>query len=170
MAKQSDADDGCIACGWTSFQQSRCHYSSHVKLFYGASERGAWAIGSDVILKDRPDEGPKARIEAKALEFLAKRAAADNINIPAPKLIRDWVDRDGRYFTLTERIHGQTLEETWPTLSATQKITIADQVVQVRTQLRSHFTSTIMQKRRRSKLLLSKFVVSGYGAPRSIPL
>lgn len=146
MAEPSDTDDGCIACGWTIFKQNRCHYSSHVKLFYGASQRGVWSIGSDVILKDRPDEGAKARIEAKTLEFLAGATAADtNINIPFPKLIRDWVDRDGRYFTLTECIHGQTLEQAWPSLSEFEKVSIADQVVQVRKQLRSNFTSTTIQ-------------------------
>ena len=146
MAAQSDTDSSCIACGWTTSKQNQCHYSSHVKLFYGASQRGVWSIGSDVILKDRPDEGAKARIEAKTLEFLAEATAANtNINIPSPKLIRDWVDRDGRYFTLTERIHGQTLEQAWPLLSESQKISIADQVVQVRKQLRSNFTSTTIQ-------------------------
>ncbi|KAJ5361169.1 kinase-like domain-containing protein [Penicillium brevicompactum] len=145
MAEQSDTDSGCIACGWTAFKQDRCHYSSHVKLFYGASQRGVWSIGSDVILKDRPDEGPKAKIEAKTLDFLAKSTAGTNIEIPAPKHIRDWVDRNGRYFTLTERIQGQTLEQAWPTLSESQKVSIADQVVQVRKQLRSKFTSTTIQ-------------------------
>lgn len=95
-----------------------------MKLFYGASQRGVRSIGSDVILKDRPDEGAKARIEAKTLEFLARGATATdaNINILSPKLIHDWVDRDGRYFTLTERIHGQTLEQVWPSLSESQRI------------------------------------------------
>lgn len=31
---------------------------------YGAFKRGVWSIGSDVILKDRPDEGPKAKIKS----------------------------------------------------------------------------------------------------------
>lgn len=145
MTEQSDTDSGRIACGWTAFKQNRCHYSSHVKLFYGASQRGVWSIGSDVILKDRPDEGPKAKIEAKTLDFLAKSTAGTNIEIPAPKHIRDWVDRNGRYFTMTERIQGQTLEQAWPTLSESQRMSIADQVVQVRKQLQSNFTSTTMQ-------------------------
>lgn len=146
MIEESGTDDGCVACGWTTSRQKLCNYLSHVKLFYGASDRGAWSIGSDVILKDRPDEGAKARIEAKTLQFLAEACASDtNINIPAPKLIRDWVDRNERYFVLTERIHGQTLEQVWPSLSESQKISIADQVVQVRKQLRSNFTSTTIQ-------------------------
>jgi len=85
-----------------------------------------------------PNEGPKAKIEVKTLNYLV------STDIPIPKVIRDWVDRDGRYFVLNERIHGQTLEEAWPLLSDTQKIAIADQVVQVRKQLRS-ITSTSIQ-------------------------
>lgn len=145
MAEQSDTESGCIACGWTAFLEKRCHYRSHVKLFYGASDRGVWSIGSDVILKDRPDEGRKAKIEARTLDFLAKSTAGTDIHIPVPKQLRDWVDSDGRYLTMTERIHGQTLEEAWPALSESQRISIADQVVQVRKQLRSNFTSTAIQ-------------------------
>ena len=36
---------------------------------------------------------------------------------------------------MTERIQGQTLEQAWPSLSEAQKISIADQVAQVRKQL-----------------------------------
>lgn len=132
-------DKGCIACGWTLNKQKQCHYNSHLKLFYGASTRGVWSIGSDVILKDRPDEGPKAKIEVKTLNYLATYT-----DIPVPKVLRDWVDRDARYFVLAERVDGQTLEEAWPSLSEPQKIAIADQVVQVRKQLRS-VTSTSIQ-------------------------
>ncbi|RDW83677.1 uncharacterized protein DSM5745_04003 [Aspergillus mulundensis] len=132
-------DKSCIACGWTLDKQTRCHYTSHLKLLYGASTRGVWSIGSDVILKDRPDEGPKAKIEVITLKYLATHT-----DIPVPKVLRDWVDGDGRYFVMTERIHGQTLEEAWPSLSEPQKVSIADQVVQVRKQLRS-ITSTSIQ-------------------------
>ncbi|CAI7635368.1 unnamed protein product [Penicillium manginii] len=120
-------ENGCVACGWTLDKERRCHYTSHLKLFYGASTRGVWSIGSDAILKDRPDEGPKAKIEVKTLDYLAS-----NTDIPIPKVLRDWVDRDGRYFVLNERISGQTLEEAWTSLSETQKIDFADEVVKLR--------------------------------------
>ncbi|PWY91894.1 kinase-like protein [Aspergillus sclerotioniger CBS 115572] len=129
--------DVCIACGWTSADQKRCCYSSHVKLFYGAGNRGVWSIGSDMILKERPDEGPKAEVDT-----LRKLAA--HKDIPVPKLVRDWVDRDGRYFVLMERMDGETLEKAWPSLSESQKLSIADQVVHVRNQLKK-ITSTSIQ-------------------------
>ncbi|RJE19646.1 Phosphotransferase enzyme family [Aspergillus sclerotialis] len=111
-------------------ETNQCDYTNHVKLFYGASTRGVWSIGSDAILKDRPDEGPKAKIEVKTLNYLATHT-----EIP--------VDRDGRYFVLNKRVDGQTLEEAWPSLSEPQKVAIADQVVQVRKQFRSITSSSI---------------------------
>lgn len=128
MAEESS--QGCVACGWTLEQQDQCSYSSHVKLFYGASRRGAWSIGSDVIMKERPDEGPKT--EVTTLKHLAAYP-----DIPVPKVLLDWVDDNGRYFVLQKRMKGQTLEQAWPSLSESQKIAIADQVVGVRKQLRS---------------------------------
>lgn len=62
---------------------------------------------------------------------------ANHTNIPVSKVLHDWVDRDGRYFTLEERIDGQTLEEAWPSLSESQRTDIADQVFGVCKQLQS---------------------------------
>ncbi|KAJ5490683.1 hypothetical protein N7463_010964 [Penicillium fimorum] len=132
-----ESSKGCIACGWTLDQQEQCFYSSHVKLFYGASRRGVWSIGSDVILKERPDEGPKT--EVTTLNHLTSYS-----NIPVPKILRDWVDGNGRYFVLQERIQGQTLEQAWSSLSKSQKVDIADEVIEIRKQLRS-FQSTSIQ-------------------------
>jgi aminoglycoside phosphotransferase (APT) family kinase protein len=116
----------------------------HVKPFYGADRRGTWSIWSDVILKERPDEGPKT--EDTTLAYLA---SIPNVNIPAPKVLRDWVDANARYFVLLERMHGQTLEQAWPSLSESRKMAIADQVIEVRKKLRS-LTSESMQSVDRS--------------------
>ncbi|CAG8209725.1 unnamed protein product [Penicillium olsonii] len=131
-----ESSKGCIACGWTLDQQEKCSYSSHVKLFYGASRRGVWSIGSDVILKERPDEGPKS--EVITLNHLASYS-----NIPVPKILRDWVDSNGRYFVLQERIQGQTLEKAWSSLSKSQKVGLADEVIGIRKQLRSLRSTSI---------------------------
>ncbi|KAL3475914.1 kinase-like domain-containing protein [Aspergillus californicus] len=137
-SNMAESSKGCIACGWTLDQQEQCSYSSHVKLFYGASRRGVWSIGSDVIMKDHPDGGPKT--EVKTLNYLANYPS-----IPVPKILYDWVDNNGRYFVLQKRIQGQTLEQAWPSLTEPQKSAIADQVVEeVRNQLRS-LTSTSIQ-------------------------
>ncbi|PTU21422.1 hypothetical protein P175DRAFT_0544761 [Aspergillus ochraceoroseus IBT 24754] len=132
----AESSKGCIACGWSVDQQDQCFYSSHVKLFYGASRRGVWSIGSEVIMKERSDEGPKN--EVKTLQYLESYP-----DIPVPKVLRDWVDSNGRYFVLQERIQGQTLEQAWPSLSETQKLAIADQVIGVRNQLRQITSNSI---------------------------
>lgn len=75
-------DKACIACGWIADKQKRCCYSSHVKLVYGAHNQGVWSIGSDLILKERPDEGPK--IKVKTLNHLATLT-----DVPVPKVVRD---------------------------------------------------------------------------------
>jgi hypothetical protein len=89
-------------------------------------------------MKECPDEGPKT--EVNTLNYLATTYP----DIPAPKVLRDWVDSNGRYFVLQEQIQGQTLEQAWPLLSESQKMAIADQVIEVRNQLRS-ITSTSIQ-------------------------
>lgn len=135
MAEKA-SDEGCVACGWTRDQQSKCCYSSHVKLIYGAHDRGVWSIGTDLILKERPDEGPKN--EAKTLQLLERYA--DN---PAPELVCDWADRNGRYFVLQKRMEGESLETVWPILSHDQKVAIADQVADVCKHLQSITSSSI---------------------------
>ncbi|KAL4800726.1 kinase-like protein [Aspergillus venezuelensis] len=106
----------CTACNWTPEQQSQCHYESH-------------STGSDVILKERPSEGP--RTEVKTLKYLARYTSG----IPVPRVTRDWVDSENRYFVMTEGVQGQTLEEAWPSLSLEEKTAIADQLVDVRKRL-----------------------------------
>lgn len=128
--------EGCVACGWTHDKQSRCCYSSHVKLIYGAHDRGVWSIGTDLILKERPDDGPKN--EAKTLKLLASYTS-----IPAPELVCDWVDRNRRYFVLQKRMDGETLEDAWPVLSHNQRVAIADQVAGVCRHLHSITSSSI---------------------------
>lgn len=36
MAGKTVSDEGCVICGWTHDQQSRCCYDNHLKLFYAA--------------------------------------------------------------------------------------------------------------------------------------
>jgi hypothetical protein len=77
----------------------------HVKPFYGADRRGTWSIGSGVVLKERPDEGPKTEVTT-----LAYLTSNPNTNIPAPKVLRDWVDANERCFVPLEGMRGQTVE------------------------------------------------------------
>lgn len=81
-------------------------------------------------MKDRPNGPPKTKV--KPIEYLAH-----NTEIPVPTVLREWVDNKNRYMVLMERVKGQTLEDAWPTLSQTEKETIADQVAEALKQLQS---------------------------------
>ncbi|RAL11737.1 aminoglycoside phosphotransferase family protein [Aspergillus homomorphus CBS 101889] len=129
--RPDDKDKQCIACGWPLV--SYC-YNSHVRLIYSGDDRGVWKIGTDMVLKERgPEEGLRSEREIAKLLVQCPE-------IPAPKLLHDWVDRRGRYFILEEQVQGEPLHKVWSKLSAGQKTAIADQVVQACQKLRT-FTS-----------------------------
>ena len=52
-----DTENIYSACSWPPARQQDCRSNSHVKLFYGASNRGATSLGSgsgsNLILKER---------------------------------------------------------------------------------------------------------------------
>lgn len=116
-----DPFEPCVACGWTLDQDDCANYKSSIKLFYAASTRGAWAIGSKYIIKERKAFPPSH--EATNLRFLKER-----INIPIPDIVHEW-NEDDRYFTMTSRVEGETLEQAWPSLSEEEKVRVAKQVV-----------------------------------------
>ncbi|KAI1391614.1 kinase-like protein [Hypoxylon trugodes] len=115
-----DPSEPCVACGWTLAEDQCTSYKSSVKLFYAASSRGAWALGSKFILKERGTFPPSH--EAANIRFLKERTS-----IPIPNMIQDWYEGD-KYFTITSRIEGETLEHAWPNLSGEDRVRIAKQV------------------------------------------
>ncbi|PVI08062.1 kinase-like protein [Periconia macrospinosa] len=126
---ESEKQKACSACGWTSDQQSHCSYASSVKLFYGASVRGVWSLGSDFVLKERPADPPT--FEAVNTEYVKA-----NTTIPIPEIAKDWTDRQQRRFILAERIEGENLQSAWPTLSQDARVRIAEQTAEYIHQLR----------------------------------
>ncbi len=92
----------CSACGWSYELQSRCNYPSHIKLFYGASDRGVWALGSKYILKERSTTPPNN--EVANVRFLRERTT-----IPILKIVVEWSEGD-RQFLILEQVEGETLD------------------------------------------------------------
>lgn len=129
-----DTGSICSACSWSPTRQEECQYNSHVKIFYGVSNRGAWSLGSNLILKERSIEPPN--FESANLRFLTERTS-----IPIPKTVEEWKEDDGTYFLLTKRIHGHPLNEAWPTMCATDKERIAKQTAEYVIQLRKLHSS-----------------------------
>ncbi|KAI1135622.1 kinase-like protein [Hypoxylon sp. FL0543] len=115
-----DPSEPCVACGWTLEKNANANYRSNVKLFYAASTGGAWALGSRFILKERlvfPSS-----YEGTNLRFLKEKT-----NLSVPNILHEWTE-SSRYFSITSRIEGETLEQVWPSLSGDDKERIAGQV------------------------------------------
>ncbi|WEW61597.1 hypothetical protein PRK78_007088 [Emydomyces testavorans] len=147
----------CTACSWTSERQDSCSYKSHIKLFYGVSDRGAWSLGSKFILKERSSKPPN--FEARNIRFLR-----EHTTIPVPAVVAEWNEDNGRYFILTERIRGDTLSAVWPKLSAAEKERIAKQTAEYLLQLRQ-LCSPQMQSLDGQPLYSAFLFPNGYGIP-----
>lgn len=124
-----DSENTCSACSWSPARQKTCYYNSHVKLFYGASTRGAWSLGSHLILKERSADPPN--FEAANIEFLESRTS-----IPIPKVVEEWEENDGTYFIITRRIPSQPLDQVWSSLSLEYRERVAKQTAEYLMQLR----------------------------------
>jgi hypothetical protein len=129
-----DTENTCSACSWSPTRQEACCYKSHVKLFYGVSNRGAWSLGSNLILKERSIEPPN--FESANLRFLSEKTS-----IPVPETVEEWKDDDGTYFLLIKRIQGHPLNEVWSTLCGADKERIAKQTAEYLIQLRTLHSS-----------------------------
>jgi aminoglycoside phosphotransferase (APT) family kinase protein len=126
-----DENTPCSACGWTAEQQRHCFYKSSVKLFYGASDRGAWSLGSKFVLKERSSK----RV---TLEPANVRLVQHHTTIPVASVVAEWTEpADGAHFTLAERVPGMTLADAWPQMSADDKERVAEQTAALLQQLRS---------------------------------
>ncbi|KAF2191259.1 kinase-like protein [Zopfia rhizophila CBS 207.26] len=140
------AEAPCTAYSWTSKRQGSCRYDSHVKLFYGVSNRGVWSLGSNFILKERSNQPPN--FEARNIRFLK-----ENTTIPVPTVVEEWNEENKRYFMLTKRIRGDALN----TSIARQT---ADHLFQLR-QLHSPHMQSLSEQPLYSAFLFP----NGYGLP-----
>lgn len=147
----------CSACGWTSERQESCRYKSHVKLFYGVSDRGVWSLGSNLILKERSNRAPN--FEAPNLHFLRQATS-----IPVPSVVEDWEERDGSYFLLMRRIPGAPLSSLWAGMTMDEKENIAKQTADYLMQLRT-LHSDQMESLGNKPLYSAFLFPKGYGLP-----
>ncbi|PYI13779.1 kinase-like protein [Aspergillus violaceofuscus CBS 115571] len=120
----------CSACSFSPERQRCCNYESHVKLFYEAGDRGVWALGSQLILKDR---GPSCPTDENANLCFVKK----NTTIPIPTVIAHHEEGDGHALTIMTRIPGENLSEAWSKLTDDQKDNIAKETAEYLLQLRS---------------------------------
>ncbi|KAJ6111040.1 hypothetical protein N7486_003275 [Penicillium sp. IBT 16267x] len=121
------SSDPCAACSWTTERQNHCNYQSYLKLFYEAGDRGVWALGSKLILKDRGASLPT--FEVPSIQFV-------QTSISVPAVVESW--EEGKHtLILMRRIPGEPLNEAWPKLSTDEKERIAKQTAEYLQQLRT---------------------------------
>ncbi|EGY23432.1 uncharacterized protein VDAG_04870 [Verticillium dahliae VdLs.17] len=146
----------CTACSWSVERQDACRYHSHVKLFYGVSDRGAWSVGSKLIVKERSTSPPN--FEARNIRFL--RA---NTTIPLPPILKEWSE-DGRYFMVNERVQGEPLSVAWPNLTDVERHRVAKQTANYLTELRQ-LHSPLIQSLSGEPVYSAFLFPVGYGVP-----
>lgn len=129
-------ETSCSACTWSPDRQSHCNYKSHVHIFYEASDRGVWSIGSRYILKEWSSKPP-------SYESVNTRLVKENTTIPIPLLLTDWNDEEERYFLIAERVPGEPLDKVWPKMSNPAKERLAQQTAKYLKQLRQLHSSKI---------------------------
>ncbi|KAB5526463.1 kinase-like domain-containing protein [Coniochaeta sp. 2T2.1] len=150
-------DAPCTACSWTSKRQESCRYDSHVKLFYGTSDRGVWSIGSNLIVKERNDNLPN--YEAENIRFLK-----ENTTIPVPAIVEEWREPNGQYFIITKRIAGEPLSSAWGAMSGVERDRVAKQTADFLGQLR-HLRSPQIQSLDGQPIFSAFLFPNSYGLP-----
>ncbi|PHH75247.1 hypothetical protein CDD80_2526 [Ophiocordyceps camponoti-rufipedis] len=146
----------CAACSWTEQRRESCRYCSHVKLFYEVSDRGVWAIGSRLIVKEMSDSPPN--YEAKNTQFIR-----DHTTVPVPETVQEWTENH-RYFLVTKRVPGKPLHEVWPAMSGSEKDSVAKQTVDYLCQLR-HLRSSSVESLDAGPVYSAFLFCNGYGLP-----
>lgn len=105
-----------------------------------------WSIGNEAICKVKGWRSDR-QLEATTTAFVKEHCPS----VPVPDVIYSWIDKPiHRTFLILGRVHGRTLNDAWPLLSATQRVNIANEVAQ--------HCSTLA-----SKTSLRYETVSGYG-------
>ena len=85
---------------------------------------GVWGIGNEVICKVK-GWSEERQLEASTLNFVR-----DNFtSIPLPEVLYSWIDRAiNRTFLIMRRVHARTLNAAWPSLSTSQRQSIANKM------------------------------------------
>ena len=82
-------------------------------------------IGTDVLVKVRWAPEGWARTEGDAIRLVRDKAP----EVPVPEAIHYWYDKEWtRYFLILRRVHGQTLDKIWFTLSERDKKDVCYQI------------------------------------------
>jgi hypothetical protein len=132
----------CRSCGWSTDLEFLSSYGSRVKIMHARDNMGWWAIGSEWILRDQPNDATIGG-DYMTQQFLR---AQPGLEIPLAKEMRLLSDpMDKIHFTLMSRPPGVTLQSIWGILTPRQKLGYKDQLANCIRQLRK-FTAPIAQR------------------------
>ena len=140
----SDLDDRelCWSCGWNVDHQLHSSYGSRIRIFHTRDNTGLWAIGSQWLIRDQPNDAYLGN-DFMTYQFLRNQP---NLNISLVKEMRRISEpTDKIHFTLMSRAQGVRLDLIWPTLSQEQKSSYKDQLALAMKQWRK-FTAPVPQK------------------------
>lgn len=132
----------CWACGWNTYNEINAGYAPRIKIFHTRDNIGIWAIGSQWLIRDQPNDGTMGN-DYMTQQFLQEQPG---LNIPLIKEMRRLSEpTDQIQFTLMSRAQGVTLDSIWDTLTPEQLSGYKDQLGDVIRQIR-RFTAPVAQK------------------------
>ncbi|KAL9616449.1 MAG: hypothetical protein Q9160_008680 [Pyrenula sp. 1 TL-2023] len=152
----------CWACGWNAYHEINSGYAPRIKIFHTRNNIGIWAIGSQWLIRDQPNDATLGN-DYMTQQFLRGQPALKIPLIKEMRLLSNPTDQI--QFTLMSRAQGVRLNDIWHTLTPTQKSGYTSQLSDVLKQLR-RFTAPVPQKVDGSQL---DDVLMGYCARRQPP-
>ena len=115
----------CRACGWNGYNELLSDYGPRIKIFHTRDNVGLWAIGSQWLIRDQPNDCTLGK-DYITQKFLHDQAG---LTIPLVKEIRLLSEpTDQIQFTLMSRAPGASLFSVWKALTPEQKLGYKDQL------------------------------------------
>ncbi|TVY91394.1 hypothetical protein LAWI1_G005185 [Lachnellula willkommii] len=153
----------CRACGWSTYNELTSSYDPRIKIFDTRDNIGLWAIGSNWLIRDQPNDGSLGN-DYMTQEFLRGQPGLD---IPLIEEMRRLSKpTDAIHLTLMSRAQGVRLDTIWLTLTRPQKAKYRDQVANIIKQIRQ-FTAPTAQKVDGSRL--NDVMIAGHCIRRHPP-
>ena len=141
----------CWHCGLTGYMQAKSSYMPRLKILQTRANSGMWALGSNWILKDYPNDGCAPGNDYITQMFLRNQLGS-NSKLPLVndmQLINKPTERT--YLLLMSRAEGSPLGNSFHTLSDADVASLSDQMLVILKQIRQ-FTASKAQKVDGSKL------------------
>jgi hypothetical protein len=132
----------CWFCGWTTLDQVSTSYISRIRYITSQNNRGIWALGSQLLIKDVPNDGYSPGNDYVTQKLLSSQPGFSIPLISRLELLSQPTDKT--YLLLMSRDEGQPLSRIWRSLSTDQRSNIRKQLFVCLKELRQ-FTSPIVQ-------------------------